>query len=79
LYGLEGRYAHAIYSAAIQSNSLDAVNKDFQGILDLFTTEKKLNDILKNPLLTKQQKNSKQVISNHFLFYFIKSIFNYLN
>ena len=32
LYGLEGRYAHAIYSAASKQNQLEAVDKDFQGI-----------------------------------------------
>ena len=32
LYGLEGRYAHAIFSAAKKQNKLDAVDKDFQGI-----------------------------------------------
>jgi len=29
---LEGRYAHAIYSAASKTNKLDAVDKDFQGL-----------------------------------------------
>lgn len=33
LYGLEGRYAHAIYSAAVKQKSLDAVDKDFKSIL----------------------------------------------
>jgi hypothetical protein len=33
LYGLEGRYAHAIYAAAARNGQLDAVDKDFQGIL----------------------------------------------
>jgi hypothetical protein len=33
LYGLEGRYATAIYTAAAKKNQLDAVDKDFQGLL----------------------------------------------
>ena len=33
LYGLEGRYAHAVYAAASKKNQLDAVDKDFQGLL----------------------------------------------
>jgi len=33
LYGLEGRYAHAIYAAASKQNQLSAVDKDFQGLL----------------------------------------------
>ena len=32
LFGIEGRYAHAIYSAASKENQLDAVAKDFQGL-----------------------------------------------
>lgn len=35
LHGLEGRYAHAIYSAAVKKNQLEAVDKDFQNILVL--------------------------------------------
>jgi len=58
LYGLEGRYATAIYTAATKKNQLDAVDKDFQNILTLFKQEKKLNEILKNPLLSKQQRKN---------------------
>jgi F-type H+-transporting ATPase subunit O len=32
LYGLEGRYATAIYTAAAKKNQLSAVEKDFQNI-----------------------------------------------
>lgn len=58
VYGLEGRYAHALYSAAVKQNKLDAVDKDFQGILAVFAKEKGLNDVLKNPLLTKEQRQN---------------------
>jgi F-type H+-transporting ATPase subunit O len=58
LYGLEGRYAHAIYAAAIKKNQLDSVDKDFQNILNLFKQEKGLNELLKNPLLTKEQRKN---------------------
>jgi F-type H+-transporting ATPase subunit O len=58
LFGLEGRYAHAIYSAASKTNKLDAVDKDFQGLKNLFATEKKLVEILKTPTLTKEQKKN---------------------
>ena len=30
VFGIEGRYAHAIYSAAAKNNKLDAVDKDVQ-------------------------------------------------
>jgi len=58
LYGLEGRYAHAVYAAASKKNQLDAVDKDFQGLLALFKSNKGLADILKNPLLSKEQRNN---------------------
>jgi F-type H+-transporting ATPase subunit O len=58
LYGLEGRYATAIYTAAVKKNQLTAVEKDFQGITETFAKEKRLNDILKNPLLTKEQRQN---------------------
>jgi len=58
LYGLEGRYAHAIYAAAARKNQLDSVDKDFQNLSALFKKEKNLQTLLKNPLLSKQQKQN---------------------
>lgn len=58
LYGLEGRYATAIYTAASKKNALDAVDKDFQGLIALFKQDRKLNDVLKNPLLNKEQRQN---------------------
>jgi len=58
MHGLEGRYAHAIYSAAAKNNQLDAVDKDFQGILNILKSQTKVNDVLKNPLLTKEQRTN---------------------
>jgi len=58
LYGLEGRYAHAIYAAAARKNQLDAVEKDFQNLSAIFKKETRLQDVLKNPLLSKQQKEN---------------------
>ncbi|CAF0892732.1 unnamed protein product [Brachionus calyciflorus] len=58
LHGIEGRYAHAIYSAALKQKSLEAVDKDFQAILTVFKQEKGLNDLLRNPLLTKEQRQN---------------------
>jgi len=58
VFGLEGRYAHAIYSAAAKNNQLQAVEKDFQGIASLLKKEGRVTDILKNPLLTKQQRTN---------------------
>jgi F-type H+-transporting ATPase subunit O len=58
LYGVEGRYAHALYAAASRKNQLDAVDKDFQNLNNIFKKEKNLNALLKNPLLTKEQKQN---------------------
>jgi F-type H+-transporting ATPase subunit O len=56
VYGLEGRYAHAIFSAAASKQQLPAVEKDFAAIQTLFTQNKGLKEILSNPLLTKEQR-----------------------
>lgn len=58
LYGLEGRYAHAIYAAAARNKQLAAVDKDFQGILEVLNKNPRVVDILKNPLLTHEQRKN---------------------
>lgn len=45
LHGLEGRYATAIYTAAAKKNALDAVDKDFQGLIALFKQDKRLTEV----------------------------------
>lgn len=56
LYGLEGRYAHAIYSAAVKQNQLNAVDKDLQALKKLYAEHAGLRELLKNPTLTVEER-----------------------
>ncbi|KAK7023403.1 ATP synthase subunit O, mitochondrial [Halocaridina rubra] len=56
VFGLEGRYATALYSAAKKKNALEAVDKDFQEMATLLKTDGRLKDFLLNPLLSKDLK-----------------------
>ncbi|KAG5321229.1 ATPO synthase, partial [Pseudoatta argentina] len=56
VFGLEGRYATALFSAATKQKALDAVEKDlisFQGLLKKDTT---LIDFIKNPSISRKDK-----------------------
>merc|ERR1711915_1137942 len=56
VFGLEGRYATALYSAAKKKNALDAVDKDFKELAVLLKTDVQLKEFLLNPLLSKGLK-----------------------
>ncbi|XP_066984402.1 ATP synthase subunit O, mitochondrial [Macrobrachium rosenbergii] len=56
VFGLEGRYATALYSAAKKKNALDAVDKDFKELSTLLKTDGQLKEFLLNPLLSKELK-----------------------
>jgi len=56
VFGVEGRYASALYSAAMKKNSLDAVDKDIKDLVGLLKTDGQLKDFLTNPLLSKELK-----------------------
>nr|CAD7402177.1 unnamed protein product [Timema poppensis] len=56
LFGVEGRYACALYSAASKLKQLDVVEKDlikFQGILK---TDLRLQEFIRNPILKRSLK-----------------------
>ncbi|XP_034935082.1 ATP synthase subunit O, mitochondrial [Chelonus insularis] len=56
VFGIEGRYATALFSAASKQSSLDAVEKDlikFQGFLK---SDPKLVDIVKDPSIKRKVK-----------------------
>nr|XP_022912274.1 ATP synthase subunit O, mitochondrial-like [Onthophagus taurus] len=56
VFGIEGRYATALYSAASKEKKLDAVEKElvqFQGVLK---SDVKLNEFILNPTIKKQTK-----------------------
>jgi len=56
LFGIEGRYVSALYSAASKQKSLDAVENDIKQIQGLLKTDKKFRDFLVNPLIKKSTK-----------------------
>lgn len=56
LYGIEGRYVNALYSAAIKSNKLEAVEGDLQKLAGLYKTDTKFKEFMVNPLVSPVQK-----------------------
>lgn len=56
LFGLEGRYVNALYSAASKSNKLEAVEGDLKKISKLYDTDSKFKDFMINPLVNPIQK-----------------------
>ncbi|GFR11372.1 ATP synthase subunit O, mitochondrial [Trichonephila clavata] len=51
VFGVEGRYATALYSAAMKEKKIDAVEKDIKDLKDLLAKDVKLSEFILNPLL----------------------------
>ena len=49
MFGQEGRYAHALYSAAAKSSALEAVEADLATVGSLIQSNAALNSFLVNP------------------------------
>ncbi|XP_045449799.1 ATP synthase subunit O, mitochondrial [Melitaea cinxia] len=56
VFGLEGRYASALYSAASKSKSLDTVEKELTNFQQSIKTDAKLKEFLINPTLKRNLK-----------------------
>lgn len=56
VFGIEGRYACALYSAASKQKSLDSVEKDLTGLQIEFKKDEKLRDLLINPTIKRSLK-----------------------
>ncbi|XP_013415372.1 ATP synthase subunit O, mitochondrial-like [Lingula anatina] len=56
VFGIEGRYAHALYSAAVKQKKLDAVDKDMQTVQKLIKSDTKFAEFLHSPLLKRSAK-----------------------
>ncbi|XP_014488836.1 PREDICTED: ATP synthase subunit O, mitochondrial [Dinoponera quadriceps] len=56
VFGLEGRYATALYSAASKQKSLDAVEKDLVNFQGFLKTDTKLVDFIKDPSVKRKDK-----------------------
>lgn len=56
VHGIEGRYAHALYSAATKSKKLDAVEKDLKKVESLLEKDKQLSAFVRDPTFKKTLK-----------------------
>lgn len=63
LFGLEGRYVNALFSAASKGNKLDAVEGDLKKLAGLYKTDTKFRDYLTDPLIHPSVKT--QVFENN--------------
>lgn len=65
VFGVEGRYATALYSAATKQKQLDAVEKELVKFKNTLKTDQKLREFIDNPTLNRQLKveGLKQVAS----------------
>lgn len=57
LYGIEGRYVNALYSAASKQNKLEAVEGDLKKLSGLYKTDPKFKEFMVNPLVHPSQKS----------------------
>lgn len=57
LYGVEGRYVNALYSAAMKNNKLEAVEGDLKKLAGLYKTDPKFKEFMVNPLVSPVQKS----------------------
>lgn len=58
VYGVEGNYASAVYSAAIKSNAIDNVEKDLRTLESVVNQSPKLGDFLANPTISMTEKHA---------------------
>ncbi|KAK7602874.1 hypothetical protein V9T40_006848 [Parthenolecanium corni] len=58
VFGLEGRYAAALYSAATKQKQLDIVDKELDQLQNACSSDKKFREFLLNPILSKSVKEA---------------------
>lgn len=51
MFGIDGRYASALYSAASKKNKLEAVDKNLKTLLEFQQKDEKFREFLINPLI----------------------------
>ncbi|ORZ25216.1 OSCP/delta subunit of ATPase [Absidia repens] len=56
LFGLDGRYATALYTAAARQNALDAVEKDLKAFNAAVSKDKAVGSFLENPTISLKEK-----------------------
>ena len=58
VFGLEGRYAAALFSAATKQNKINQVDADFQKLDNLLKKNKTIADLFTNPGITREQRTT---------------------
>merc|ERR1712168_1666173 len=58
LFGIEGRYAHALYSAASKEGSLNLVEKELSGFQSYVDANPALAEFIANPTIKRKEKAS---------------------
>ncbi|VDK77375.1 unnamed protein product [Litomosoides sigmodontis] len=56
VHGVGGRYAAALYSAAIKDKNLDAIDKDLKSLQNIYQTSDKFKNFVMDPTLTPLSK-----------------------
>jgi len=56
VFGVEGRYAHALFSAAAKNGSLDAAEQELNAVQSLFDEEAALTEYCNDPTINKFEK-----------------------
>ena len=59
IFGLEGRYAHALYSAAVKNKKESVVEKDLDKFHSLLKGDKQLHEFVNDPTLQRKSKLEK--------------------
>ena len=71
MFGIEGRYVHAMYSAAAKQNTLEKVESELSKVDELIRSNEKLAaEYLANPTLDKYKKQCECLILDIFFSYF---------
>ncbi|CAO3634560.1 unnamed protein product [Cunninghamella echinulata] len=56
LFGIDGRYATALYTAAARQNALEAVEKDLKTFESAVAKNKSIESFLENPVISRKEK-----------------------
>lgn len=58
LFGVDGTYANALYSASVQQSSVDASYQGLTKLAELIKEDPKVNEFLTNPALSKDDRKT---------------------
>jgi len=58
IYGLDGRYASALYSAAVKKSNLEGTEQEIKAVKALFNENKKFHDFVLDPTIKRRDKKA---------------------